>query len=139
MLMTRLGQNAKMVITGDLRQSDIRSNGKRVRSGLEDAVLRLGEIEGIGVALLRTGDIQRHPLIGRIIRAYEQVNVPDGLTIEEVYQRESRKTRKFSVRKLNHPQTMNLLLKPTYPIGFSVLNYPYIDVNPMSPKENLRY
>lgn len=88
MLLTRLGAHSKMVITGDLRQSDITvGHNRRKRSGLEDAVLRFSEVEGVAVAPLKLSDIQRHPLVSRIIRAYEQVNIPDEMTIEDIYDR----------------------------------------------------
>jgi phosphate starvation-inducible PhoH-like protein len=73
MLMTRIGIHAKMVITGDLNQSDISNlGGKTRRSGLEDAVLRFAGDEEITTVRLRACDIQRHPLVIKIIKAYEQ-------------------------------------------------------------------
>jgi len=87
MLMTRIGANAKLVVTGDLNQSDIscsNGNGKKRRSGLEDAVLRFAGNEEIVTVRLRMCDIQRHPLIARIIKAYE-TELSSDLTIEDIY------------------------------------------------------
>jgi len=89
MLMTRIGADAKLVVTGDLNQSDIscsngNGNGKKRRSGLEDAVLRFAGSEEIVTVRLRMCDIQRHPLIARIIKAYE-TELPSDLTIEDIY------------------------------------------------------
>jgi len=69
MLLTRLGKYSKLVATGDLNQSDMEI--KKIRNGLEDAVLRFCEEDEIAVAQLGMDDIQRHPLVRRIIKAYE--------------------------------------------------------------------
>jgi phosphate starvation-inducible PhoH-like protein len=68
MFLTRLGQGARAVITGDTTQIDL---PKRVDSGLLHAVSLLSNIEGIHIAYLNTGDVVRHPLIKKIIEAYE--------------------------------------------------------------------
>lgn len=90
MMLTRLGARSKMVITGDLAQSDIPSftGGKKRRNGLEDAVLRFSDVEGIAVVLLKISDIQRHPLVGQIIKMYEKVRIPDEMNIEDIYKHE---------------------------------------------------
>ena len=90
MMLTRLGARSKMVITGDLAQSDIpsfMSGGKKRRNGLEDAVLRFSDVEGIAVVLLKICDIQRHPLVGLVIKAYEK-SIPDEKSIEDIYKHE---------------------------------------------------
>jgi phosphate starvation-inducible PhoH-like protein len=69
MFLTRLGQGAKAVITGDTTQIDL---PKRVDSGLLHALSILSEVEGIHIAYLNTGDVVRHPLIKKIIEAYER-------------------------------------------------------------------
>ena len=67
MLLTRLGQDAKVVVTGDLTQSDL-PRGKR--SGLNHAVEILSDLEGIGIVRLTRDDVVRHPLVARIVEAY---------------------------------------------------------------------
>jgi phosphate starvation-inducible PhoH-like protein len=68
MFLTRLGQGARAVITGDATQVDL---PKRVDSGLLHALRLLRDVEGIHFAYLNTGDVVRHPLIKKIIQAYE--------------------------------------------------------------------
>jgi phosphate starvation-inducible PhoH-like protein len=68
MFLTRLGKGAKAVITGDTTQIDL---PKRVDSGLLHALSILSEVEGIHIAYLNTADVVRHPLIKKIIEAYE--------------------------------------------------------------------
>ncbi|GHV33439.1 phosphate starvation protein PhoH [Spirochaetia bacterium] len=68
MFLTRLGQGARAVITGDATQVDL---PKRVDSGLLHAIKLLSDVEGIHFAYLNTGDVVRHPLIKKIIQAYE--------------------------------------------------------------------
>jgi phosphate starvation-inducible protein PhoH and related proteins len=72
MFLTRFGQNSRMVICGDPKQIDI--PGGAGMSGLHDAVARLSEIEGIGVIRFSTSDVVRHPIVGRIVEAYEGAN-----------------------------------------------------------------
>ena len=69
MFLTRFGQNSRMVICGDPRQVDI--PGGDAMSGLKDAVERLEGIEGIAVARFTSADVVRHPIVGRIVEAYE--------------------------------------------------------------------
>ncbi len=73
MFLTRFGQNSRMVICGDPKQVDI-PGGDRM-SGLADAVGRLEGVEGIGVTRFTAADVVRHPIVGRIVEAYEG---PDG-------------------------------------------------------------
>jgi phosphate starvation-inducible PhoH-like protein len=68
MFLTRFGQNSRMVICGDPRQTDL---PKGQESGLNDAVEKLEGIEGIGVVRFGIGDVVRHPVVGRIVQAYE--------------------------------------------------------------------
>jgi phosphate starvation-inducible PhoH-like protein len=72
MFLTRFGQNSRMVICGDPKQIDI--PGGEVNSGLADAVRRLEGIEGIAVAHFTSADVVRHPIVGRIVDAYEGPN-----------------------------------------------------------------
>jgi phosphate starvation-inducible PhoH-like protein len=69
MFLTRLGQSSRAVITGDTTQIDL---PKRVDSGLLHALSLLSEVDGIHIAYLNTGDVVRHPLIKKIIEAYER-------------------------------------------------------------------
>ncbi len=69
MFLTRFGQNSRMVVCGDPKQVDI-PGGDRM-SGLADAVLRLEGVEGVGVTRFTSADVVRHPIVGRIVEAYE--------------------------------------------------------------------
>ena len=71
MFLTRFGQNSRMVICGDPKQVDI--PGGVEASGLADAVSRLEGIEGIAMARFTSGDVVRHPIVGRVVEAYEGV------------------------------------------------------------------
>ena len=68
MLLTRLGENSRMVVTGDPSQVDLPPN---TQSGLMDALLRLRNIPEIGIVKFDRGDVVRHPLVAKIIDAYE--------------------------------------------------------------------
>jgi len=69
MFLTRIGFGSKTVITGDITQIDL-PDGKR--SGLVEAMKILSGVEGIGMAMLTNKDVVRHPLVQRIIAAYEK-------------------------------------------------------------------
>ncbi len=69
MFLTRMGQNTRMVITGDLSQVDL---PKDVKSGLGDAVRKVEKIEGIGFVRFSDADVVRHDLAARIVQAYEE-------------------------------------------------------------------
>lgn len=69
MFLTRLGRESKAVITGDVTQIDL-PDGKE--SGLVEAARILAGIEGIGISHLTHRDVVRHPLVQKIIRAYEK-------------------------------------------------------------------
>ncbi len=68
MFVTRLGFNSKAVITGDVTQIDLPNAN---RSGLVEAVEILGKVEGIQFSYFDEGDVVRHHLVQRIIRAYD--------------------------------------------------------------------
>lgn len=68
MFLTRMGKDSSMVISGDTTQNDL---PPRVRSGLTDALYRLRNIDGIARVELTNADIQRHPLVQKIVDAYE--------------------------------------------------------------------
>lgn len=69
MFLTRLGMNAKMVITGDVTQIDL---PRATQSGLIHALRVLRDVPGIGVVEFGKKDIVRHPLVQRIVDAYER-------------------------------------------------------------------
>ena len=69
MFLTRFGMNSRMVICGDPRQVDI-PGGDRM-SGLNDAVRRLEGVDGIAAIHFNSSDVVRHPLVGKIVDAYE--------------------------------------------------------------------
>lgn len=68
MFLTRIGFGSKVVITGDLTQKDLPSGTK---SGLDVAIRVLGKIEDIGFSYLTSQDVVRHPLVQKIVKAYE--------------------------------------------------------------------
>lgn len=72
MFLTRLGDNSRMVITGDVSQIDL-PEGKQ--SGLVHATKLLKDVEGISVINLTDKDVVRNPLVMRIVRAYDKENV----------------------------------------------------------------
>ncbi|MGX7895802.1 PhoH family protein [Tsuneonella sp. HG222] len=72
MFLTRFGQGSRMVVCGDPRQVDIPGGDKM--SGLADAVARLEGVEGVAVTRFTAADVVRHPIVGRIVEAYEGEN-----------------------------------------------------------------
>lgn len=72
MFLTRFGMNSRMVICGDPNQVDI--PGGASYSGLNDAVGRLQGVEGITTIRFNSSDVVRHPLVGKIVDAYEGPN-----------------------------------------------------------------
>lgn len=68
MFLTRIGFGSKAIITGDLSQKDIPKNEK---SGLEIALKVLNGIEDIGISYLTNQDVVRHPVVARIVKAYD--------------------------------------------------------------------
>lgn len=74
MFMTRLGMNAKMIITGDVTQIDL---PRTVASGLIHALRVLDKVQGIGKTEFGKKDIVRHPLVQRIVEAYERQQLQD--------------------------------------------------------------
>jgi phosphate starvation-inducible protein PhoH and related proteins len=68
MFLTRMGHGSKIIVTGDITQVDL---PRTMRSGLVDATQRLKKIERIGLVFLDATDIVRHPLVQRIVAAYE--------------------------------------------------------------------
>ncbi len=69
MFLTRMGENSRMVITGDPSQVDLPAG---TRSGLRDALRILDGIEGIKMIEFSADDVVRHPLVASIVRAYDR-------------------------------------------------------------------
>jgi phosphate starvation-inducible PhoH-like protein len=69
MFLTRMGQNARIVVTGDITQVDLPAD---MACGLADAVERLKDVPGVGRVFLDKSDIVRHPLVQAIVNAYEE-------------------------------------------------------------------
>jgi phosphate starvation-inducible PhoH-like protein len=68
MFLTRVGFGSVAVVTGDITQTDL---PRHVRSGLRDAIEVLREIDGVSFTFFTAKDVVRHPLVQRIVRAYE--------------------------------------------------------------------
>ncbi len=69
MFLTRIGFGSKVIVTGDRTQKDL---PKDVTSGLEIAIRVLSNVEGIGFVYLDNRDVVRHPLVQKIVKAYEE-------------------------------------------------------------------
>ena len=78
MFLTRLGENSRMAITGDLSQIDLPLGAK---SGLREAVETLEDVEGVDFIEFVSADVVRHPLVTRIVNAY---NKRDGSLLPNV-------------------------------------------------------
>jgi phosphate starvation-inducible PhoH-like protein len=72
MFLTRLGYGSTAVVTGDLTQIDL---PKHVKSGLRDAIDVLREVEGVSFTFFEARDVVRHPLVAKIVRAYEKQSI----------------------------------------------------------------
>jgi phosphate starvation-inducible PhoH-like protein len=69
MFLTRLGEDSRMVVTGDPSQSDLPGG---TAEGLNEALSILGDVEGVATARFSEKDVVRHPLVTRIVRAYAE-------------------------------------------------------------------
>lgn len=74
MFLTRLGEGSRMVVAGDLTQTDL---PRDIKSGLRDALEKLSDITDIGRVNFDAKDVVRHPLTAKIVHAYEQHNKND--------------------------------------------------------------
>jgi len=80
MFVTRIGQDSKYVISGDLEQSDI----KKHSSGLEDAIKRFAGVRGVGLASFKEKDIVRHSLVKRLLKRYHDTfTIIDEVSAED--------------------------------------------------------
>jgi phosphate starvation-inducible PhoH-like protein len=68
MLLTRIGQNSKMILTGDIKQSDL---SRHLQGGFLDMINALDGVEGIGNIKLASTDIIRNPIISRMLSRLE--------------------------------------------------------------------
>jgi phosphate starvation-inducible PhoH-like protein len=69
MFLTRIGFGSVAVVTGDMTQTDL---PRHVKSGLRDAIEVLRDVEGVSFTFFTARDVVRHPLVQRIVRAYEK-------------------------------------------------------------------
>ena len=84
MFLTRLGEGSRMVVNGDLSQVDL---PRGVKSGLRDALDTLRNVKGIAINRFDSDDVVRHPLVGRIVKAYDSAPKPEA----EVYKTDADK------------------------------------------------
>jgi phosphate starvation-inducible PhoH-like protein len=75
MFLTRIGFGSKAVVTGDITQIDLQRNQK---SGLVDAIKVLEQVRGIAFTHFTSADVVRHPLVARIVDAYESASASNG-------------------------------------------------------------
>jgi phosphate starvation-inducible PhoH-like protein len=82
MFLTRLGENSRMIITGDPSQVDLPPGQT---SGLSEAVRLLADVEGIGQVVFTHKDVIRHDLVAKIVAAYDRppATRPSGRTGEK--------------------------------------------------------
>jgi phosphate starvation-inducible PhoH-like protein len=71
MFLTRMGFGAKVVITGDVTQVDL---PRGQPSGLVQAIDILNDVEGVSMSFFQSADVVRHPLVARIVQAYDRRN-----------------------------------------------------------------
>ena len=81
MFLTRLGENSKMIITGDLSQVDLPSGTK---SGLRESINILKNVEEIGFLEFSDSDVVRNPLVSKIVKQYEKFEKDKGVGKEYV-------------------------------------------------------
>ena len=80
MFVTRIGEDSKYIITGDLEQSDIAKH----KSGLEDAVKRFAGVHGVGLASFKEKDVVRHSMVKRLLNRYKpSFNIMDDVSAEK--------------------------------------------------------
>jgi len=80
MFVTRIGQDSKYIITGDLEQSDLKNR----QSGLEDAIKRFAGVHGVGLASFKEKDVVRHSMVKRLLKRYKpSFNIMDATSAED--------------------------------------------------------
>jgi phosphate starvation-inducible PhoH-like protein len=75
MFLTRVGFGSKVLITGDMTQVDLPN---KTTSGLRQAADILKDVDGIGFTFFTATDVVRHPLVKRVIEAYERFETSKG-------------------------------------------------------------
>jgi phosphate starvation-inducible PhoH-like protein len=75
MVLTRLGDGARMAVTGDPSQVDL---ARKADSGLAHALRILDGVEGVATCRFTSQDVVRHPLVGRIVDAYDRDAAREG-------------------------------------------------------------
>lgn len=80
MFLTRIGFGSKVVVTGDLTQKDLPSGQT---SGLDEALKVLGKVEDIGFSYLTSKDVVRHPLVQKIVKAYDDYEAKKSVNREQ--------------------------------------------------------
>ncbi len=75
MFLTRIGFGSKVVVTGDATQKDLPAGAQ---SGLDIALRVLRKVEDIGICKLTSSDVVRHPLVQKIVKAYEDYENRQG-------------------------------------------------------------
>ena len=80
MFLTRLGENSRMIVTGDPSQVDLPPGQI---SGLAEATRLLRDVEGIGHAAFTAEDVIRHELVARIVAAYDQADARAGASAKD--------------------------------------------------------
>ena len=99
MFLTRIGFGSKVIVTGDLSQKDLPTGQQ---SGLDVALKVLGGINDIGICMLSSQDVVRHPLVQKIVKAYDDYEAKqkhlskDGLKKDEAARA---RTKRSSVRR----------------------------------------
>ncbi len=96
MFLTRLGTNAKMIVTGDMTQIDLPSSAV---SGLKEAMMILKGVQGIGRIEFNKKDIVRHKLVQRIVEAYDKFDKKkDKVIKQEINNKETNNTENKQVK-----------------------------------------
>lgn len=93
MFLTRIGFNSKAVITGDITQIDL---PRGVRSGLRHAIEVLGEVDDISFNFFTAEDVVRHPVVARIVHAYEKHDEIERKAEAEAKQRREETRAKYA-------------------------------------------
>jgi phosphate starvation-inducible PhoH-like protein len=81
MFLTRIGFNSRAVITGDVTQIDLPRGAK---SGLRHAIEVLNEVDEISFNFFQSDDVVRHPVVARIVNAYEKWEAADAKARKEI-------------------------------------------------------
>jgi phosphate starvation-inducible PhoH-like protein len=109
MFLTRIGFNSQAVITGDITQIDLPRGAK---SGLRQAIEVLNDVSDISFNFFSAQDVVRHPIVARIVQAYEEYEANKEIELQENKQRRDEQIRHTSQhineQNLNQPYTGKL-------------------------------